>query len=236
MKLRPPTRAVLILILAPVLILLLLGLLATSLNTAPVSHFDRSLPIDLHAVASLPLTLILLAFTWLGAIRSVVPAVVVIVVWLLLRHRRHDAILLGVAITGALILNESLKLIFRRPRPALPFSFAGIAAPAEHTFSFPSGHAFFATVLYGMLAYLALQSPASTPRRLGLLAVAMLMPLVIGLSRIYFGMHNPTDVLAGYLAGSIWLTAVILAVPVFARRAPAPTPVSRAHTRPPAPL
>ena len=182
-----------------------------SLATAPIRYVDQSLPARLQGFATLPLTRALLAFTWLGSIRTVVPAVVLIVGWLLLRHRSRSATLLGGSIFGALILNELLKLIFHRPRPGLPWSFAGLAAPPEHTFSYPSGHAFFATVLYGMLACLALQRRRSWPKAAGVLAFAIFMPLAIGLSRIYFGMHNPTDVLAGYIAGSVWLAAMIMA-------------------------
>ena len=205
------SRAILILAAAPFIILLLLGLLARSLPTAPLRQLDLSLPLRLHAVASPTLTRILLAFTWLGAIRTLAPAVVLTVVWLLARGRRRPAILIGSSIAGALILNESLKLIFHRPRPALPWSFGGLAAPPEHTFSFPSGHAFFALALYGVLAYVAFERPASPQRRLGFIAVALFTALAIGLSRIYFGMHHPTDVLAGYLAGTLWLAAVIVA-------------------------
>ena len=211
MMLRPKTRAVLLLVISPGVILLLLGLLWKSLSTTPLRHLDLTLPIYLHTFATLTLTRILLAFTWLGAMRTFLPAVILSIAWLLAQRRQHAALLLGVALTGALIFNEALKLIFHRHRPGLPWSFAGLAAPPEQTFSFPSGHAFFATVLYGMLACLALQHATAALRRLNLITVAIFMPLAIGLSRIYFGMHNPTDVLAGYLAGSLWLVALILA-------------------------
>ena len=101
------------------------------------------------------------------------------------------------------MLNESLKLHFHRARPRVPWSIGD-----EHTFSFPSGHSLFAVVLYGTLAYLALGRGRSIAWRLGCVALATLMPLSIGVSRIYLGMHYPTDVLAGWLAGVLWLSAV----------------------------
>lgn len=225
MKPRPPLRAVLILTAAPIVILILLSLLASSLATEPIRRFDLWLPAYLHTFASVPLTRVLLAFTWLGAIRTVVPAVALAIVWLMMRQCRRAAVLLGVAITGALILNELLKLVFHRARPALVWSLDGLAAPPEHTFSFPSGHALFATVLYGMLAWLALQQCRSGPKVTGFVTLAVFMPLAIGLSRVYFGMHHPTDVLAGYIAGMVWVAAVLMADRtrfIAVRRAPSP--------------
>ncbi len=79
----------------------------------------------------------------------------------------------------------------------------------EHTFSFPSGHSLFAVVFYGTLAYCALHRRTSLRRQFGILAPAMVMPFCIGTSRIYLGMHYPTDVAAGWLTGALWLAAVV---------------------------
>ena len=149
----------------------------------------------------------MLAFTWIGSIKIFATALAIALMYQIFRNGRHDAALLFLAITGAFLLNESLKLHFHRMRPQIPWSIGD-----EHTFSFPSGHSLFSVVFYGTLAWCSFHrrhNNLSTRRRFGVLTPAILMPFCIGLSRIYLGMHYPTDVLAGWLTGALWLTGVI---------------------------
>jgi undecaprenyl-diphosphatase len=196
--------ATLIALVCCVLILLVLTLLDHRLDLPAVQHFDLTLQARIHSFASPSLTRIMLALTWIGSIKIFLTALAVSILYRLLRHGRHDAILLAGSILGALVLNQTLKLHFHRLRPQVPWSIGD-----EHTFSFPSGHSLFSVVLYGALAWCALHRRTSPRRRLGVLTPAILMPLTIGLSRIYLGMHFPTDVLAGWLTGGLWLAAVI---------------------------
>ncbi len=203
------------------LTLLLLTLLDHRLDLPTLLHFDLTLQARIHALASPHITRAMLAFTWLGSVKIFASALALAIVYLLLRDSFHDSVLLGSAITGAFILNQTLKLHFHRARPHVPWSIGD-----EHTFSFPSGHSLFAVVFYGTLAYCALHRQTSTRRQLGILTPAMLMPVCIGTSRIYLGMHYPTDVAAGWLTGILWLTAVILIDLAWHRliRPDAPTP------------
>ena len=121
---------------------------------------------------------------------------------LLAKGYRHSPAVLACAVTGALILNESFKLLFHRPRPIFPWSIGD-----EHTFSFPSGHSLFSVTLYGTLCWLALRHGT---RWWQVVPVAVALPLAIGTSRIYLGEHYPTDVLAGWLCGALWTATVIL--------------------------
>ncbi len=187
------------------LTLLLLTLLDHRLDLPSFLHFDLALQARIHALASPHLTRVMLAFTWLGSVKIFATALALAILYLLLRDSFHDSVLLGSAITGAFILNETLKLHFHRARPHVLWSIGD-----EHTFSFPSGHSLFAVVFYGTLAYCALHRQTSTRRQFGILTPAILMPLCIGASRVYLGMHYPTDVAAGWLTGTLWLTAVIL--------------------------
>ncbi len=157
------------------LVVLLLTLLDHRLDRPAVLRFDLTRQARIHAFATPPLTAIMLALTWIGAIKIFAVALAAILLFLVLRGRRHAATLLGGAVAGAFVLNEALKQHFHRIRPQVPWSVGD-----EHTFSFPSGHSLFSVVLYGTLAYIALHSETTARRRLAILAPAMLMPLGIG--------------------------------------------------------
>jgi membrane-associated phospholipid phosphatase len=103
---------------------------------------------------------------------------------------------------GALILNEGMKLLFNRPRPTLWPSLLH-----ETTFGFPSGHALGSIVLYGLLAYFyAVYRPHHAQ---GVYFCSALLIGSIGFSRLYLGVHYPTDIIAGYITGWLWLITCI---------------------------
>ena len=118
-------------------------------------------------------------------------------------RRREDAVVLAVTVVGASVLDYVLKASFRRDRP-IPFP--GIAT--LDSFSFPSGHALVALCFYGVLARLMNSHIRSVGARTGIWAAAVFIVLVIGFSRIYLGVHYPSDVVAGYAAGSVWIAAI----------------------------
>jgi undecaprenyl-diphosphatase len=152
--------------------------------------------------------------TFIGSIKVFIPTLLAAVTILLLVGQKEQGIrlirkrqvstLFAIGVGGALVLNESLKAHFHRARPRVPWSIGD-----EHTFSFPSGHSLFSLVLYGLIAYSVLTRRDSMLRRLIVTAACAMVVLGIGLSRIYLGMHWPTDVLAGYLTAAIWLSATI---------------------------
>jgi undecaprenyl-diphosphatase len=147
---------------------------------------------------------LMLFFTTLGDFWALAPLVVLAVYGLLRRGRWIDAAGLVLAGGGAWLLNLLLKSIFERPRPDL---FDGPLHLA--TYSFPSGHAMGSIAGYGMLAFVAIRLTSSWLLRIAIALTAALLVFAIGLSRIYFGVHYPTDVIGGYLAGSLWLTISI---------------------------
>ena len=184
--------------------LLLLTVLDHHLGQPAILRADLALQGVVHGWTNPPLTSVMLALTWMGSVKIFATALALVLVLLLLWRRTHDAVLLTAAITGAFVLNETFKLHFHRARPHVPWSIGD-----EHTFSFPSGHSLFALVLYGTLAYLAWRGAHTLVRRAAILFPALLLTLAIGLSRIYLGMHYPTDVLAGFITGALWLTTVV---------------------------
>jgi undecaprenyl-diphosphatase len=184
--------------------LALLTLINHHLGDPSIAHFDLLWQARLHGLTRPALTSLMLTFTWLGSIKVFGTTVAVITLILVLKRRAHDASLLFLSLLGAFILNQTLKVHFHRARPHVPWSIGD-----EHTFSFPSGHSLFACVLYGTLAYFALHYAEPRLHKLGAALLAAFMALNIGMSRIYLGMHYPTDVAAGFLTGLIWLAAVI---------------------------
>ncbi|MCC6178947.1 MAG: phosphatase PAP2 family protein [Chloroflexi bacterium] len=131
---------------------------------------------------------------------------VVIIGTLIWQRRWGAAISLFIVTAGAQFLNDVLKLLFQRTRPA-PVDFALL--PGQ-SFSFPSGHAMVSAAAYGFLGYLVWRLLRGWLRWTLIVVLAVLVVL-IGLSRMYLGVHYLTDVVAGYLAGFIWVDAVVIA-------------------------
>ena len=103
------------------------------------------------------------------------------------------------------MLELTLKYAFHRPRPA-PFFGA-----VPHTYSFPSGHSLMSFCIYGVLAGLLSHRIRSAAVRIMVWILAAALVAAIGVSRIYLGMHYPSDVIAGYLAAAVWVSASLAA-------------------------
>jgi membrane-associated phospholipid phosphatase len=145
--------------------------------------------------------LVFLGISWLG---SEVVAVIFVVVAAVLARRREwrRLVLLSTACGGAWLLDYALKLVFNRARPPFATEFVN-----PGSLSFPSGHALESLVAYGLIAhFLGAKYPAR--RRIVNVAAFVLIAL-IGFSRLYLGVHYLSDVLAGFLAGFVWLVACI---------------------------
>lgn len=133
-----------------------------------------------------------------------------------LRSRHlYSLALLWLALLGARVLNQLLKTHFDRPRPQLhgpELTILGRSYDYPTSYSFPSGHALTAAVVFGTLAYLVVRlEPTVRLRRLTVAAAAAVV-LLIGLSRVYLGVHYPSDVLAGYLVGATWSAVAVGAI------------------------
>jgi len=161
--------------------------------------FDTAIRTAVQAWASPPLTAVMLAITSLGSEFFMVPLGAVLVWYLIATGRRRSAIHFAVLSLSAELFSQLLKLALHRPRPPVFFGLS----PAE-TYSFPSGHAFVASVFYGLLAMVFM---AERPRgqRAAMAATAWLTPLLLGFSRVYLGYHYPSDVLGGWALAVAWL-------------------------------
>jgi undecaprenyl-diphosphatase len=162
------------------------------------------------------LTGAMVEITALGTGLVVGMTVVITGMFMYLTQHKHSALLLGVATLGGLVLNTLLKAGFGRPRP-------GIVEWGTHaaSSSFPSGHAMNSVIVYGTVAYLAARlQPRRSTRVLTLSFAALIIVLVCG-SRLYLGVHYPSDVLAGMAIGLAWAAfcmATLEALQLFARR------------------
>ena len=193
--------------------LLLFAWLANEVARGETIRFDASVRGAVHGCASAALTRAMLGVTQLGSAPFVI-GVGAILVWRLMAiGRRRAAWILIVATAGAEALDQTLKLVFHRQRPE---AFFGLADPA--TYSFPSGHAITAATFYGVLAAIVavrLRRPAA---RAALWAAAALIAAAIGMSRIYLGVHYPSDVAAGYAVAVIWVAALRACYGMWLRR------------------
>jgi len=117
---------------------------------------------------------------------------------LFIQRRRPDALWLVAMTAGAMLLNHCLKIFVARARPDLVEHLVTVVTP-----SFPSGHALLSAAVYLSLPAL-LGREAGAPVRRALFGLAVLLTLLIGVSRVYLGVHWPSDVLGGWILGSLW--------------------------------
>jgi undecaprenyl-diphosphatase len=151
--------------------------------------------------------------TALGGSTIVIPLTLLVAGYLALVRKRGAALFLLAAILGAVTLGSLLKLGFERPRPEL----------VEHgvltyTWSFPSGHATGAAATYLTLGALLARFQPRRRVKAYILSVAVLVTVAVGLSRVYLGVHWPTDVLAGWTVGAGWALLCWTVVRVLQRR------------------
>jgi undecaprenyl-diphosphatase len=125
-----------------------------------------------------------------------------VVGYLFLVHKRAEGWLMLGAVVGGVALNDILKFGFARPRPDLVTH-----AVRVFTTSFPSGHATLSAITYLTLGALLAQTHSSRPIRVYFIGVATLLTVLVGLSRVYLGVHYPSDVLAGWCIGTAWAMA-----------------------------
>jgi undecaprenyl-diphosphatase len=159
--------------------------------------FDLAVRAAIHSWASPPLTYFMEGVTLLGESWFLIPLGLLLSAFLVRRGRARAAVALACSAAGGEIINSILKAIFHRPRPEAFFGF-----PQPFYYSFPSGHAMVSVSFYSALtAILA----AGGAHKAAYWALGTATPLLIGFSRVYLGVHYPTDVLAGYAAGIVWL-------------------------------
>ena len=119
--------------------------------------------------------------------------------YLWLDNKPRLMILLGLSSLGGLVLTTSLKYLISRPRPEADFYLSHV-----YTSSFPSGHSMLSAVIYLTSGVLLAAAVSHVRLKIYILSVAILLAMIVGTSRVYLGVHYPTDVLAGWMAGAAW--------------------------------
>jgi undecaprenyl-diphosphatase len=199
------TATLIVGLIAAALALLIFSWLGREIVAGVTPAVDARFRDAIHDYASPGLTRIMIAASRYGGPAWLVPISLVLAIGFLIRGWHRGALLVGVTVAGAGLLNTLLKQTFARTRPAPFFDY-----PLPVSASFPSGHAFFAASIIGGLTVLVSGRVRSNALRAALWVVALGLILLIGLSRVYLGVHYPSDVFAGYAVAVVWVAGVAL--------------------------
>jgi undecaprenyl-diphosphatase len=186
-----------------ILALIFFGWLADEALEGDARAFDDATRAAVHQFASPLMTAIMRGFSFVGSTIALSVGTIFVVVRFVMRKWKREARLFALTMIGAGLLNITLKLAFKRPRPVPFFNLS----PPE-TYSFPSGHSLTSAVFFGALAAILTARIKSRRVRIVIWIVGVGMFLLIGLSRIYLGVHYTTDVIAGFVAALIWILVV----------------------------
>lgn len=210
----------------PVALLALAGLgiygflaIADEVAEGEIDAFDTALLLALRNPADLSdpigppwLEETALEITALGGYPLIVLTLAAVIGFLLVTRRPGPALYALLSVAGGTVVSQLLKSLYDRPRPDLVAHLDTI-----HTASFPSGHAMMSTVAYLTLAALIVRIVVSRAARAYVLVVAVLVSLAVGVSRVYLGVHWPSDVAAGWALGVAWASLSWLAVTALRR-------------------
>jgi len=183
--------------------LALFGWLAEEMLQGATARFDMRVRLWVHGFASPAITSAMKFITELGSLGLFLTAALALVAFLVKGWKRGAGWLV-ISLAGATVLTTSLKYGFHRPRPV---PFFGVA---PHGYSFPSGHSLMSFCFYGTLAGLINARVRSLWLRIVVWMAAAMLVVAIGLSRIYLGVHYPSDVVAGYLAALVWTSTLVV--------------------------
>jgi undecaprenyl-diphosphatase len=184
--------------------LFLFAWLAEEVREGDAQAFDETIRALVHGFASGWLTAFMNFVTILGSTLFLSVVFICIFIIFIRISWKRAAVLLTVTMFGAVILNFVLKVSFARTRP-IPF----FNTPLPDSYSFPSGHALYAACFYGVLTWLIAARIGDRSLKILIWMLTVIIALLIGLSRIYLGVHFPTDVIAGYTAAIVWVLTVI---------------------------
>ena len=178
--------------------------LADEMGEGDTAGFDAFVRDGVHSFNSPLLTQLAVFFSFVGDWPFLTVLGVVIFAFLLYIKWKREALIFLITNAGELILNVSLKAFYQRARPDALVDYA-----LPPSYSFPSGHALGSFCFLGILAWLMAANVKTTRSRSIIYLSAALITLAIGLSRIYLGVHYPSDVVAGYVVGGVWTLTVV---------------------------
>lgn len=175
--------------------------------------FDDNVREAIHQLTSPALTQFMIFVSFIGSFYVLFPAsCLAVIIFLYLKWKRALALFLFTMV-GEQILAPILKAFYHRARPEAFFDYT-----LPDSYSFPSGHAFAALCFFGVLAWLVAARLKNIPLRILVWSLAAFLIFSIGVSRVYLGVHYPSDVIAGYLTATVWVMTIASADFWFSRR------------------
>ncbi|MGV3487706.1 MAG: phosphatase PAP2 family protein [Tuberibacillus sp.] len=167
-------------------------------------RFDLTIITWVQSFISPDMTSVMKFFTFMGSAAGVIGSGIIAVILMLINKKWWETLFFIIAVSGSRLFNELLKWLFHRARPDVH------RLITETGYSFPSGHSMSSIVIYGMIMFfLVLFFTKWWAKAIAILIFSLLI-LFIGLSRIYLGVHYPSDVIAGFSAGGTWLLACLI--------------------------
>lgn len=186
-----------------IVILIIFGWIAQLVSRQRIRAFDNKITDVIRSLHSDAMTVWMKGFTELGSEFLVILLVVIFAAVLAVIGYRRELIFYLGAIGASALLNLLLKTIFHRARPDINRIIEASG------FSFPSGHSMSAFTLYGITIYFLWKHLKSRWMRVAVIVIGTLLIIMIGTSRIYLGVHYPSDVIGGYLVSAAWLSVSI---------------------------
>jgi len=197
---------VLAVVLIAALALLAFGTLAATVMEGETSAFDKAILLAFRngdnpsdPIGPQWLERVVGDVTSLGSFAVLGLITLAAVGYLMADGKRHAALLVIIAVGGGTALSSGMKVLFERPRPDV----VAHLVPVQ-TLSFPSGHATLSAVTFLTLGAILMRVQPRRRMKAYIVAVAIVLTLLVGLSRVYLGVHWPTDVLGGWCLGGAW--------------------------------
>lgn len=180
------------------------SLVALWVSDHQVRHFDQEIISVIGQLESPAMTRVMKFFTMIG---SGIPVVIIVLITMFVLYRvlghRRELLFLAAGVLGSVMLNTILKVLFQRARPEIH------RIIEENGYSFPSGHSMTVFSMYAALTFLVWTHVPSRLGRILLIVLSSLLIVAIGTSRIYLGVHYPSDVVGGYFMSGCWMAACI---------------------------
>jgi undecaprenyl-diphosphatase len=177
-----------------------------------ITVFDLHVVNWMHAHATPLLTSFMLLITHIHSTPGLLMLALLTCIFLFRERDWYWLVAVLAAVPAGMIINAMMKLVFQRPRPVFGEPLLTLA-----TYSFPSGHAAGSTLFYGVLAAYLISRIASRRRRILIIVLAGAQVALVCLSRVYLGVHYPSDVVAGVVEGLAWLVFTLTAVAILRR-------------------
>ncbi|HSX19485.1 MAG TPA: phosphatase PAP2 family protein [Candidatus Saccharimonadales bacterium] len=183
--------------------LLLFAKIADRILDRDTIALDNTIIQVIYSLRNPALTAAMKIITFFGG-EIFLAAAILTTILIIIRKHKGDAFIFSFILFSGVVLNIFLKDVFQRPRPDL--------SPLIHesSYSFPSGHSINSFIFYTALSYFIFRKVKNKKLSYLLIAASTILILLIGLSRVYLGVHYPSDVVAGYAEGVIWFASILV--------------------------